>query len=251
MNVKKYLSRLNFDSAPSPDLSNLKKLHRNHLYNIPFENLDIHYNRKIILNVDLLEKKIIDENRGGFCYELNGLFYTLLSNLGYSVKMISAGVYNSEGIPGPAYDHMALIVNIDNQEYLVDVGFGENFIEPLKFALDTVQKDESGYFKIISQDEKYILCSSPDGENFKKGYLFTTEEEELSNFEDRCLYMQTSSESHFTQKKICSKATGKGRISISDLKVIVTEKGIKTETSLKDENDFLDSLNKYFGIVLK
>ena len=251
MDISKYLQRLKIENIAKPDLSNLKLLHKNHLYNIPFENLDIHYNKKIILDFEFLENKILNNGRGGFCYELNGLFYKLLSELGYKVKMICAGVYNNEGIPGPDYDHMALIVNINNEEYLADVGFGDNFLEPPKLELDTTQKDEAGFFKIVKHDENYFqLCRSADGINFKGEYLFKIDEEKLENFQTMCNYHQTSPESHFTQKRVCSKAVENGRITLSDLKIIKTEKGIRTETELKDESEFLESLKKYFGIVL-
>lgn len=75
INLKKYFERINFKSAPKADLSTLKQLHRLHLLNIPFENLDIHFNKKIILSFEKIEKKIVTGNRGGFCYEMNGLFY--------------------------------------------------------------------------------------------------------------------------------------------------------------------------------
>lgn len=251
MNISKYLQRLKIENITQPDLINLKLLHKNHLYNIPFENLDIHYNRKIILDFEQLEKKILSNNRGGFCYELNGMFYKLLSELGYKVKMICAGVYNNEGIPGPDCDHMALIVKINDEEYLADVGFGDNFLEPLKFELDTIQKDETGFFKIVKHNENYYeLLRSSDGTKFKGEYLFKIVEEKLENFQAMCNYHQISPESHFTQKRVCSKAIENGRITLSDLKIIETESGVKSEIQLNSEEEFLESLKKYFGIVL-
>ena len=250
MNVQNYLKRLKIENISHPDLNNLKKLHRSHLYNIPFENLNIHYGKRIILDFDSLEKKILSNNRGGFCYELNGLFYKLLTELGYNAKMICAGVYNTEGVPGPDYDHMALIVKINDDEYLVDVGFGDNFIEPLEFKLNIIQKDDAGFFKITEHGDRFKLNRSSDGKNFKGEYLFAVKEEQLSNYENMCNYHQTSPESHFRQKRICSNATEKGRITISDLKIIETQNGIKSETQLKDEDYFFESLKKYFGIVL-
>ena len=92
MDVKRYLERINVHSEVKPDLETLILLHRQHLYNIPFENLDIHSGRKIILDEEKLIHKIIDERRGGFCYELNGAFYVLLKEIGFNVKRISAGV---------------------------------------------------------------------------------------------------------------------------------------------------------------
>lgn len=251
MNVKKYLKRLKIENIPNPDLTNLKLLHKNQLYNIPFENLDIHYNKKIILDYELIEKKILNNNRGGFCYELNGLFYKFLIELGFKVKMINARVYNNQQIPGPDYDHMALIVDINGDEYLADVGFGDNFLEPLKFETGIIQKDETGYFEIIKHDKNYYkLLKSPDGIIFKESYLFSVDEEKFDNFQFMCNYHQTSPDSHFTQKRICSKAFEKGRITISDLRIIITENGTKAETILPDEKEYLEMLKKYFNIII-
>ena len=133
---------------------------------------------------------------------------------------------------------------------MIDVGFGDNFLTPLKFETDIIQKDDAGFFKIIKEGDRYKLKRSSDGKNFKDEYLFSVQEEKLSNFNERCTYQQTSPESHFTQKRICSKATENGRITLSDLRIIINEKGIKSEIQLKDENEFLESLKKYFEIVL-
>ena len=72
-------------------------LHEAHLLAVPFENLDIHLGREIVLDVASLWTKIIEQNRGGFCYELNGLFALLLRALGFQVDMLSAAVASSTG----------------------------------------------------------------------------------------------------------------------------------------------------------
>ncbi len=97
MNINKYLERLHYKGNIIPDLTTLKALHQSHLYTIPFENLDIHFSRKIRLESSALQKKIIDSGRGGYCYELNGMFYLLLKKLGFNAKMISARVSNGTG----------------------------------------------------------------------------------------------------------------------------------------------------------
>lgn len=252
MDIKKYFERLNLDPMLIPNLQSLKKIHEHHLLNIPFENLDIHYNNSIVLDFDLLENKILGMKRGGFCYELNGLFYKLLSELGYNVKMINARVYDKYGNPGTEYDHMALIVKIDDSEFLADVGFGDNFVEPLKFSPDIIQGDKAGLFKIVDEGNSiYKLCSSEDGQVFKDLYLFSDREEKLKNFEEMCLYHQTSSESHFTQKRVCSMLTPEGRITLSDLKLIKTSNGVRTENILRNEEEFKKTLKGLFGVVIK
>ncbi|MCY7362316.1 MAG: arylamine N-acetyltransferase, partial [Ignavibacteria bacterium] len=154
MNIDKYLERINYKGKTSPNLDNFKSIHRQHLYNIPFENLDIWNKVEIKLDIDNLEKKIIYNNRGGYCYELNGLFYHLLKEIGYNVKMISARVSNDKNEFGPEFDHLALITELD-ELWLTDVGFGDNFLEPIALKINKPQKNPNGWFKITEYENEY------------------------------------------------------------------------------------------------
>lgn len=247
---KDYLKRIDHDVPVNTDISTLTEIHKKHLQNIPFENLSIHSGQKITLDKDLLSNKILYSGRGGYCYELNGMFYNLLKELGFKVKMISARVNNGKGGWGPEFDHLALLVTFSmGDEWLADVGFGDNFIEPKKFELGTVQTDPNGYFKIIKYDERYFeLLRSPNGKEFKGEYIFTLKERKWGEFEGMNSYHQTSPDSHFTRNKICSIATDKGRITLSENKLTVTENGVKKETELKDEIEFDQKLFDLFKI---
>ncbi len=250
INTNKYLSRIGFIGEAKPDLSTLITLHKNHLYNIPFENLDIHNNKKIILDSEHVQSKILDYYRGGYCYELNGLFYLLLKEIGFKVKMISARVNNGKGGWGEEFDHLAIIVELEN-EWLVDVGFGDNFIEPLIFELDLVQENLNGFYKIVKYDEEYFkLMRSPNGIEFSDEYIFSLKERKWEEFEGMNEYHQTSPESHFTRGKICSIATENGRISLSGNKLTLTENGNKQEFEIKDELEFNEKLFEHFRIRL-
>ncbi|HXG91004.1 MAG TPA: arylamine N-acetyltransferase, partial [Blastocatellia bacterium] len=90
--VEKYLDRINYSGSLEPTSETLRALHRAHMFAVPFENLDIHINREIVLDEERILQKIIDERRGGFCYELNGAFAWLLRELGFEVEMLAAGV---------------------------------------------------------------------------------------------------------------------------------------------------------------
>ncbi len=101
MNIQSYLDRLDFYEPTNVDKNVLYKLHKQHLLNIPFENLDIHYGKKISLSINDIYQKVIIEKRGGFCYELNGLFHQLLKKIGFNTKLISAQVYTNNGEYSP------------------------------------------------------------------------------------------------------------------------------------------------------
>src|SRR5580693_2308870 len=103
MNVERYLKRIGYDGPREPGIENLRALHRCHMLTIPFENLDIPLGRPIVLNVEHLYNKLVDRRRGGYCYELNGLFAWLLAQLGFDVKMISAGVAHETSGFGPEF----------------------------------------------------------------------------------------------------------------------------------------------------
>ncbi len=110
MDIRAYLQRLNYTGAIAPNAETLRLLQLAHLRAVPFENLSIHSGEPVVLDDRALFEKIVGRRRGGFCYELNGLFAALLRGLGFEVEMLSAQVANAEGIFGPDFDHMTLMV---------------------------------------------------------------------------------------------------------------------------------------------
>jgi N-hydroxyarylamine O-acetyltransferase len=250
MNCEKYLQRIGTDQTNfSANLENLKLLQKNHLLNVPFENLDIHWKRPISLSNEKFYRKIVEEKRGGFCYELNGLFYDLLTELGFQSKIISARVSRNDGSFGAEFDHLAILTKIADEEFLVDVGFGDFTVEPLKFISDIEQTDKNGTFLIRKFDDDYFEVVKNDGDNWQSEYIFKNIERNLSEFTEMCNFHQTSPESHFTRGKVCSILTENGRKTLTDNKFIETIKGEKTEIAVDLEEEFNIILHKEFNLI--
>ncbi|HEX8736983.1 MAG TPA: arylamine N-acetyltransferase [Pyrinomonadaceae bacterium] len=249
MNAKEYLRRIGIDeSSLSASSENLKLLQKRHLLRIPFENLDIHWRRPIVLDAENFYRKIVEEKRGGFCYELNGLFYNLLREIGFQSRMISARVAAGENGFSAEYDHMAILTETEGEEYLGDVGFGSFSAEPLRFVLDLEQADANGVFTIKKYDENYFEVLKKDAGIWKSEYIFTTSGRDLSEFAAMCRFHQTSPESHFTRGKICSLMTEKGRRTLTDKKFIETGNGERKELSIDSEEQFNEILVREFQI---
>jgi N-hydroxyarylamine O-acetyltransferase len=252
MDVSRYLERIKFKGRASPDIGTLEAIHRHHVLHVPFENLDIYNKKEIILEIAHLYNKIVENNRGGFCYELNGLFYWMLCELGFVCKMVSARVYNDEGMPGPEFDHMGIIVRLDSQQWLADVGFGDSFIKPLKMELNADQKQYGKTYRIVDAgDGGMELLRSTDStlpHAYEKQYLFTLTKRKLSDYNAMCRYHQSSPDSHFTKKRMCTIAREDGRITLSGLKLIENTDKVKREIELKNEKEFEEKLKEYFGI---
>ena len=247
--VKEYLERIGVkESEIRIDLPTLKLLQRRHLLSIPFENLDIHWKRPIVLNTEKFRSKILAEGRGGFCYELNGLFNDLLVSLGFRTRLISARVFNGTE-HGPEFDHAAIIVKIGSEEFLTDVGFGAFTSEPLKVVPGEKQQDANGIFVIRKLDEKYLEVAKLDGSSWRSEYIFENVARRLSDFTEMCDFQQYSPNSHFRKGKLCSIMTETGRKTLTEKSLIVTSNGEKKETHVNSEAEFNRLLAAEFGIV--
>ncbi|WP_431127216.1 arylamine N-acetyltransferase family protein [Flagellimonas flava] len=251
MDVSAYLNRINYTASVGTDKQTLFGLQKAHLLSVPFENLDIHYKVPITLETASFFNKIVLQNRGGFCYELNGLFYELLHAIGFDVHRVSARVHDKNGVYSPEYDHMALLVTLDGMKYLVDVGFGKFILEPLTIYLNVLQNDPYGTFVLdpYETDLAYIKVSELSNGNRVPQYIFNPKPRSLDEFEGMCNYHQTSPDSHFTRKKVISLSNKKGRITLNNNSLKITE-GSKTKEVQFNENQFEEYLKKYFAIDL-
>jgi Arylamine N-acetyltransferase len=247
VNVTAYLERINYRGSLIPSPETLRDLQVAHLLNVPFENLSIHAQQPIVLNNEALFSKIVERRRGGFCYELNGLFASLLRELGFFVGMLSAEVANDSGAFSQPFDHMTLLVKLE-ERWLVDVGFGDSFLEPLKIDALSEQVQGEEAFRIVP-DGDYLLLLRKRAEGWKPEYRFTLQPYQYNDFEGMCRYHQTSPQSHFTQKRVCSQATITGRITLSDMRFIVTTNGVREESTLASTKEFDELLYDKFGIA--
>ncbi|HVE56846.1 MAG TPA: arylamine N-acetyltransferase [Pyrinomonadaceae bacterium] len=251
MDTEKYLRRIGIESSDiTANAESLRFLQKQHLLNVPFENLDIHWKRPILLDTAKFYQKIVEEKRGGFCYELNGLFCQFLNELGFPSKMVSARVADGKGGFSAEYDHMAILTRIDGTDFLVDVGFGDFTAEPLNFVSDIEQKDENGTFLIRKHTDEYFEVAKKDGDGWKSEYIFKAKPRDLAEFTEMCNFHQTSPESHFTRGKVCSLMLENGRKTLTDKKFIETRNGAKSETEVNSKVEFNALLAREFQIKM-
>ena len=249
MDVAAYLARIGYSGAVNPTAETLRGLHRAHLFAVPFENLDIPSGREIVLDRDLLLRKVVEFSRGGFCYELNGAFAALLTALGFHVTLLSARVPRQDGSPGPEFDHLTLRVDLE-EPWLADVGFGDSFIDPLRLQPGLEQKQDDRVFRIVERNSAWRVERKEENSDWKTEYEFTLHPRALDEFVEMCRYHQTSPDSPFTQKRLCTRATRDGRVTLSDMKLITTRKGRKQERILSSEQERMKILKEDFGVVL-
>ncbi|MDX6614686.1 MAG: N-hydroxyarylamine O-acetyltransferase [Blastocatellia bacterium] len=250
VNIDAYLQRINYHGSREPSAATLRALQLAHLQSVPFENLSIYSNEPIVLEDEALFEKVVLRRRGGFCYELNGLFAALLRALGFEVEMLSAEVAKAQGEFTPEFAHMTLMVTLD-QPWLADVGFGDSFREPLLLDFAGEQSQGERSYKIVPMENYCILMQRDHSAAWEPQYRFTLQPYNYADYEAMCVYQATSPESHFTQKRICTRTTSEGRLTLSEMRLITSTFGHeRQERTLTTAEEYELALREQFGIVM-
>ncbi|WP_020115433.1 arylamine N-acetyltransferase family protein [Streptomyces bottropensis] len=251
-----YLRRLGAERPARPTADVLRELHLRHLRAVPFENLSIHLGEEIVLEEKRLLDKVVGRRRGGFCYELNGLFGALLAALGFDVTLLAARVYDEQERLGIPYDHLALRVGtVDGGDWLVDVGFGANSHCPLEFGNREEQKDPGGTFRVAQADGQSGGRDFGDLDVFRDGkpqYRLEVRPRVLGDFVAGAWWHSTSPASHFTRSLVCSRvAEDGGRSTLSGRTLTVTSaEGDREVTEPATDGEVLAVYRERFGIEL-
>jgi N-hydroxyarylamine O-acetyltransferase len=253
VDVDAYLERIGYAGPREPTTPTLRALQRAHLLAVPFENLDINpCATPIDLDIDRLFDKVVRRRRGGFCYELNGLFAAVLELLGYDVTLVSARVSRGNGDFGPDFDHLALVVRTE-ASYLTDVGFGDFSLEPLEIGKQGPQPPVGGG-KAFQVDEvrpgEWLTREPKDDGSWDDGYLFELTPRSLREFAPQCRWFETADESHFRLRRVCSVATQDGRVTLTGKELIVTRNGEREVTPIRSDDEWSAALAERFAIEI-
>ncbi len=253
MDLSLYFARIQYTQSVEPDVKTLRALQHAHMFTVPFENLDIGLKRPIRLSEEALWDKIVLQKRGGFCYELNGLFAILLKEIGFQVTYLNARVYSREGKLGIDFDHLALLVQIPDQSgrWLVDVGFGDSFNEPLDFEKTGEQVQGLRSYRLEQMQAGYATWQKNYDGSWERQYFFDLQPRNFPvDYEAGCLYHQTSPRSSFTRGSIISKATPEGRVTLEDGRLIITRNGERSERPVAGRDEYHALLKRYFDVTL-
>lgn len=253
MVIKDYLQRIGFEGEAKADCSTLYELQYRHFASVPYENLDILRNVPLSLEVGDLYKKIVEQGRGGYCFELNALYNWLLCKIGFKSKSYFARFLLDEpDISAVMRRHRIMRVEIDGAYYLTDVGVGAITPErPLKL----VENEETEVRGIIYKFNKdaflgWVLNFERNGE-WKRLYSFTEEEQMEIDFVQPNFYCQYHPDSIFNKKNMVAIRTETGKYSLDgNIFKILDITGSTVTPREYEDAEIPGILEKYFGIRL-
>jgi N-hydroxyarylamine O-acetyltransferase len=244
--ISRYLARVGYTGDPAPSLTSLRGLHRAHLLAIPYENLDIHFGVPMTLDPERIFAKLVDERRGGWCYEMNGLFGLVLETLGFDVRRVSGTVGRAERGWRAQGNHLVLIVTLERR-WIADVGFGDGFLAPLPLEPGTYTQSFLRY-RVSRDGPRWRVDNHAHGG--ADGFDFTLTARTLSDFGTQCRELQTSPDSPFVRTTVCERFTRHGLVMLRGATLReVTAAGVTTRL-LQDGDEFASTLRERFGLDL-
>jgi len=244
-----YLKRIGLAALPDNPQERLFAVHRNQALSIPFENLDIHLGRGISVRREDIVRKIVQENRGGYCFELNLLMQDALRATGLDVRPRLARVLFGRPDPGPR-SHLVLEVMIQGRRWLADTGFGgPGLFEPLPWEPGPEFPQGGTAFR-LREDPVFGLRLERD---FKGAwmpiYVFAEETCLDADIEMANYHTSTHPESPFTRMRMCAVWRGWGRATLLDNSISLTRHdGSVQMVRLEPGPGYLEALETHFGI---
>ncbi len=241
----RYLERIGFDGPIDHDLPTLTALQQAHLTAVPFENLHVFHRIGVRTDSQWSVKKIVEQGRGGWCFENNGAFAWLVDQLGFTVRRLGAAVLLLG--PNQSIDHCTLEVLLDHP-YLVDVGFGDSVAVPLRLGQAGPQEGHTGTYELLPSPEGTTLAEHVDGLPEAR-YRFRRRSRPMSDFDTVSERLQTDPESHFPKSPFATRLLdgGPDRVTLLADRLKVRRRGEWTETQVgADEWD--DTLREWFGM---
>ena len=262
-----YLRRIGLDTAPSPDAPGLGQLQRAHRLAIAFENLDIMLGRGIRLAPDAICAKLVGLRRGGYCFEQNSLFLQMLRAMGFAARPLLARVWLGLAGKVSPRTHMLLLVTIDGEQWIADVGFGGSYIPPIPLADGARAETPDGARHRL---RRATLPGDPDGvwllgragpvaatdgrfrdsANWQAQYGFAEIGVAAADIEQANHWTATRPGARFTSLHVASRVLPAGFASLTDRQLTVYDDGAGHARAIRDAVEFRQVLDEIFDFAL-
>jgi N-hydroxyarylamine O-acetyltransferase len=243
--LRRYFARIAYSGPRDATLTTLRGVHRAHLLAIPYENLDIHLGRRVTLDPDATFDKLVDERRGGWCFEMNGLLGRVLETLGFEVRYLSGAVGRATRGWRAQGNHLVLLVTLD-RPWIADVGFGDGFLTPLPLEPGNYRQGFLQY-RLSRDGPRWRMDNHAFGG--ADGFDFTLTPRTLDAFASQCHDLQTAADSSFVKSTVCERFTPDGLVMLRGATLReVTAAGVASRV-LQDAADFAGVLRKRFDLV--
>ncbi|RNI28984.1 arylamine N-acetyltransferase family protein [Rufibacter latericius] len=252
IDLERYFKRINYTGALSPTVETLQQLHYQHAVSIPFENLNPFLKQPVPLDMESLQRKLVEENRGGYCFEQNLLFAEVLRSLGFQVRGLAARVlWNVPAGVTTARGHMLLLVQAEGEAFLADVGFGGlTLTAPVKLYEQKEQQTPHETFRVVPVEDEFVLQAKIQG-NWKPLYRIGLQEQFTPDYEMANWFTSTHPRSPFVNGLMFAKTTPEARYGLRNYELSIHyTNGITEKQVLSNPGQVKTVIEEVFKIPL-
>lgn len=202
MRLDDYLSRIDYDGSVAVDVPTLRKIHRQHLLSVTYENVDVQLGEPLDTDPAKAFDKIVNRRRGGWCYEMNGVLGWALGEIGFEITSVAGGVARAMIGDAALGNHLVLLADLDRR-WVVDAGFGDGFIEPL--PLEDHRFTDRGFdFHLEERADGYWRLHNHQF-GAVPSFDFSEEPADPALFARQCQSLQTAPDSPFVRALVCQR----------------------------------------------
>lgn len=247
MDLKAYCQRSEYTGDLRPSADCLRELHLAHALHVPFENIDVLLRRPIKLDLESLYKKLVEDRRGGYCFEQNTLFAAVLEEIGFRVTRLAARVrLGASGVGSRS--HMLLRVEADGELWLADVGFGgEALLVPIPWRPGEIAEQFEWRFRLLTEGSNFLLQMLRPG-GWLDLYAFNLEEQYPVDYVVANHYTSTYPESFFLKRLMVHLPGPSERLTLVNRRLIERRAESASESLLPDDEAILGVLAGRFGL---
>jgi len=226
IDLNAYLRRLRYDGPLGADLATLRAITTAHVNAIPFENLNPLLRLPVSLELADIERKLVHEHRGGYCFEQNGLLLAALRALGYDASgLIARVLWMKPEDAVVAQTHMLLRVELSGESWLVDVGFGSMALSgALRLQPDIAQPTGNEPFRLLEQQGDWRMQAQVKDE-WRTLYRFDLQPRPAIDYVVANHYTSTYPESHFLHSLIMARTLADRRLGLRNREFVVHHTG--------------------------
>jgi N-hydroxyarylamine O-acetyltransferase len=247
IDLRGYCERIGFTGELRPSVECLRELHLAHATRVPFENIEVLMGRPVRLDLASLWKKLVEDRRGGYCFEQNTLFAAVLEQIGFPVRRLAARV-RLGAVRVSSRGHMLLAVEADARQWLCDVGFGgEALLHPIEWLPGETSAQFAWKYRLMEETPGYVLQMwRPEG--WLDLYSFTMEEQYAVDYEVANYHTSTHPDSFFRKQLMVHIPGPELRVTLFGRRVIERRPEGTSEVLLADDAAVLETLAARFGL---
>ena len=251
LDLDAYFERIGYAGPGRPDLATLRALQAAHCAAIPFETIDALLRRPVRLDTAALQRKLVGERRGGWCFEQNRLFLLVLKALGFDAGGLAARVlWNRAEEPLPPRSHMLLRVELPEGTQIVDVGFGgPNPIAPLALEAGIEQRTPLETYRLTPAEGDFVL-EAKLGERWARLYRFSTEPQQPVDYEVANWFVSSHPSSQFLQHLMAARVDEARRYALLDTRLTMRHGDGRVEQRDLASDEVPAILARYFRLSL-